>query len=250
MSLKNNDMSNYSKVFLHLSLVLSLFIVYVILQHETIKKEVKVAETEITIDENVEFTMNDFKIEKEKVKVEKKKTEVPTKKAILKDIVEVVEDDTKIIESQIMNETDEEVEDLDDHILNLKETEEIEQEDNKVYSFVSLEEVPVFPGCEKAKGNKEKKACFENRVRKFINRKFNADIANEIGLTSGKKRINVLFNIDKEGNVKISRVAAPHKELEKEAKRVINRLPKMTPGKQNNKPVKVKYALPISFYVD
>jgi protein TonB len=44
-------------------------------------------------------------------------------------------------------------------------------------------------------------------------------------------------------------VKAPHARLEKEALRVIEALPKMTPGKQHLKPVKVKYTLPIIFEV-
>ena len=40
------------------------------------------------------------------------------------------------------------------------------------------------------------------------------------------------------------------KELEAEAKRVVNLLPKMTPGEQKGKPVNVTYMLPISFNID
>jgi len=45
-------------------------------------------------------------------------------------------------------------------------------------------------------------------------------------------------------------VKAPHKQLEKEAKRILKKLPQFTPGKQRRKSVKVKYTLPISFQIE
>jgi protein TonB len=66
---------------------------------------------------------------------------------------------------------------------------------------------------------------------------------------SGKQRINVIFKIDKNGNVTGVRSRAPHPRLEKEAARVINLLPKMKPGRQRGKAVVVPYSLPITFKV-
>ena len=40
-----------------------------------------------------------------------------------------------------------------------------------------------------------------------------------------------------------------HKELEKEARRVVGLIPNMKPGKQRGKPVKVTFDLPITFNV-
>src|SRR5690606_3046757 len=69
------------------------------------------------------------------------------------------------------------------------------------------------------------------------------------GLT-GQQRINVIFKIDKEGNVVEVKSRAPHPALEAEAKRVINSLPKFIPGTQKGKAVVVPYSLPILFKVD
>ena len=41
----------------------------------------------------------------------------------------------------------------------------------------------------------------------------------------------------------------PHSRLEKEAVRVVNMLPQMTPGRQRTKPVGVAYTLPITLVV-
>ena len=39
----------------------------------------------------------------------------------------------------------------------------------------------------------------------------------------------------------------PDKNLEKEAQRIISKLPKMTPGKQRGRPVRVPFSIPITF---
>lgn len=61
-------------------------------------------------------------------------------------------------------------------------------------------------------------------------------------------RVMVEFVIDKEGNVispSVLRGISP--ELDAEALRIIDMMPKWIPGKLNGKPVKVKYTIPISF---
>lgn len=45
----------------------------------------------------------------------------------------------------------------------------------------------------------------------------------------------------------IIRSRGPDRVLEKEAERIIGLLPKMTPGKQRGKAVKVPYSVPIVF---
>ena len=62
-------------------------------------------------------------------------------------------------------------------------------------------------------------------------------------------RVSVQFMIDKQGNVTDIKMRGPQggELLEKEAERIISKLPQFTPGKQRGKPVKVKYGLPINF---
>ncbi|WP_196885550.1 energy transducer TonB [Aureivirga sp. CE67] len=248
MKSKNKNLSNYSKVILHLSLVLSLFVVYIILQYESEVKQVKAATHVIENDEPVEFSMDEFR--KENIVKKKKivKKEVIQPKVDLNDLIKKVDNDMDVPDIDIK--TDEDPIDISEQIQNLDEGVEIEEEDNTIYSFRALEEVPVFPGCEKKKDNEGKRKCFEKKLMKFVSMKFNSDLANQLGLRSGKKKIKVMFHIDKNGEAKISRIMAPHKALEKEAERIIDKLPTMTPGKQRNQPVNVKYYLPISFYVE
>ena len=113
--------------------------------------------------------------------------------------------------------------------------------------FTVVEHVPEYPGCEKGT-NAVKRKCMSKKIAKFVQRKFNTDLANDLGLT-GKQKISVVFKIDKNGSIIGVRSRAPHPDLEQEAARVINLLPKMKPGRQRGKAVVVPYFLPITFQV-
>jgi protein TonB len=158
------------------------------------------------------------------------------------EVIEVVEDEEEVEETVIEStETDQ-----DEEI----EVEEIEVEEfveDVEVPFAVIENVPEYPGCERG-SNAEKRKCMSNKIAKFVQRKFNTDLAGDLGL-SGRQRISVIFKIDKNGNVVGVRSRAPHPRLEKEAARVINMLPKMKPGRQRGKPVIVPYSLPITFQV-
>ena len=70
-------------------------------------------------------------------------------------------------------------------------------------------------------------------------------IAQENG-TQG--RVTVQFVVNRDGSIvdaKVLRGVDPY--LDKEAIRVINTMPKWSPGKQRGKPVRVKYTVPITF---
>ncbi|NMH87562.1 energy transducer TonB [Flavivirga algicola] len=109
--------------------------------------------------------------------------------------------------------------------------------------------VPVYPGCEKKKSNEGKRKCMSEKINKLIQRKFDTDLGSEYGL-SGRQVIHTVFKIDKAGKVTDIRIRAPHPVLEKEAERVINIIPEMTPAKQQDKNVGVMYTLPIVFEVN
>ena len=116
--------------------------------------------------------------------------------------------------------------------------------------FVTIQSAPIYPGCESAKDNFERKKCMAGKITKLIQRKFKGnDIALNYGLT-GKQKIDVQFTIDKTGKVTDVKTRATHPKLDGEALRVINFIPNMIPGRQNNKNVGVIYNLPIVFQVD
>jgi len=120
--------------------------------------------------------------------------------------------------------------------------------DPVIVPFDRIEKAPVYPGCERKKTDDERRKCFSKKITKLVQKKFNTDLASELGL-SGKQKIYVQFKIDKNGNITEIKTRAPHAALEKEAERVINKIPKMKPGLQRGKPVNVMYQLPIIFQV-
>ncbi len=159
------------------------------------------------------------------------------------EVIEIVEDEVEVEETVIEStEVDQETE-----IVEVEEVEVEEVEEDIDVPFSVIENVPIFPGCEKG-NNAAKRDCMSKKISQFVNKKFNTELASDLGL-SGRQRINVIFKIDKKGDVVGIRARAPHPGLEKEAKRVIGLLPKMKPGKQRGKPVNVPYSLPIIFQV-
>lgn len=159
------------------------------------------------------------------------------------EVIEVVEDEEEVEETVIEStETDQEEE-----IMEVEDVEVEEVIEDVEVPFAVIENVPEYPGCERG-SNADKRKCMSDKIAKFVQRKFNTDLAGDLGL-SGRQRISVIFKIDKNGNVTGVRSRAPHPRLEKEAARVINMLPKMKPGRQRGKPVTVPYSLPITFQV-
>ena len=114
--------------------------------------------------------------------------------------------------------------------------------------FATIENVPTYSECSAIVSNKEKKQCTSTAIAKFVNKNFNTDLATSLGLV-GRQRISVFFKINKQGNVIDVGARAPHPELEKEAKRVIQSLPQFIPGTHNGEAVIVPYSLPILFQV-
>lgn len=160
------------------------------------------------------------------------------------EVIEVVEDQAEVEETVIQStESNQEQE-----IVKVADVAVEEVDEDIEVPFAVIENVPVYPGCEDKSGNEAKKNCMSEKISQFVNKKFNTELAGELGL-SGRQRINVIFKIDKTGSITGIRARAPHPGLEKEAARVIGLLPKMKPGKQRGKAVTVPYSLPIIFQV-
>ncbi|MCD2257858.1 energy transducer TonB [Psychroserpens luteolus] len=170
----------------------------------------------------------------------------PPPPPVVPEEIEIVEDEKEIEETVIEStETDQEEE-----IVEVEDVEVEEVEEDIEVPFHIIENVPVFPGCEKKKTNDKKRQCMSDKIKKFINKKFNLDLANDLGLQSGRYRISMMFTIDEKGNVVNIQARGPDPRLDKEAKRVLGLLPRMLPGKQRGRPVRVPYAFPLTFKVD
>ena len=155
------------------------------------------------------------------------------------EVIEVVEDEEEVEETVIEStETDqEEIVEVEQVII------EEEDEDLEV-PFAVIEDIPIFPGCENI-AKKKLRDCFQEQINKHIVKNFRyPEIAQEMGIQG---RVFVSFLIDVKGNVVGVQTRGPDKNLEKEAQRIIEKLPKMIPGKQRGKPVRVPYSIPITF---
>ncbi len=239
MEIKKNpkaNLENYTKLFMQLGLVLALLVVYLAIEKKTYDRVIDDLGPVVLNMEDDEQT-----IEIEQIKPPEPKTPPPP----TPDKIEVVEDEEEIEETVIEStETDE------DDAVEVEEIIEVEEEEDVLEDvpFAIIEDVPVYPGC---KGSKAQlRACLQEKISKHVNRKFNADLASDLGLSPGVKKIFVMFKIDRTGNIVDVMARAPHKRLQQEAIRVVKLLPKMTPGKQRGRPVGVKYSLPIAFRVE
>ncbi|RXG14110.1 outer membrane transport energization protein TonB [Leeuwenhoekiella aestuarii] len=125
---------------------------------------------------------------------------------------------------------------------------DIPEPDIETFSVLGVEVVPIFPGCEGLQTNAERKACLQDKMGIFISKNFNTSLGEEYGLT-GMNKVDVQFTIDEHGKVTELKTRAPHPALEQEAERVMQKLPQMTPGKQQNRNVRVIYYQPIRFKV-
>jgi len=230
------DVSRNSSLFFAVGLALMLTLTYLTINYRSYEKE--------AIDIG-QLNLDD--LEEEEIPITNQEIippPPPPPPPVVPEEIEIVEDEKEIEETVIEStETDQEEE-----IVEVEEVEVEEIEEDIEVPFSVIENVPVFPGCEKEKGNNAKKQCMSDKISRFVNKKFNTELAGDLGL-SGRQRINVIFKIDKTGNIIGIQARAPHPGLEKEAKRVIGLLPKMKPGRQRGKSVIVPYSLPILFQV-
>jgi protein TonB len=115
--------------------------------------------------------------------------------------------------------------------------------------FAVLEDIPLFPGCEKVARDKQKE-CFTEQMNKHIKKYF--DYPSRAREDNIQGRVTVMFVIDKTGAVTNLRLKGPKggELLEGEAERIIRKLPKFIPGKQRGKAVSVSYAQPILFRLE
>ena len=153
------------------------------------------------------------------------------------EVIEVVEDEEEVEETVI-----ESTETNEDEIVEIVEVEE--EYDDVDVPFAVIEDVPIFPGCEKV-SKSERRNCFQEKMNKHIRKNFRyPEIAQEMGIQG---RVYVNFIIAKDGQITNIRMRGPDKNLEKAAQRIIAKLPNMIPGKQRGRPVRVPFSIPITF---
>jgi len=242
-NLMNNTKKNYngknqlqpnSNLFLQLGILLALAIVYTVFETK-ISHEVFIPPQSANINLEPEvFAFPDFEIEKKEI-MEKVEKQIIPKQLNNFEINDIPDDPT---EDVIFIPKPQSKVNIDSLFANLPEDAE---EPNEVIDFIRVEQAPRFPGC-KGQNEEELRTCFNEKMNKFVAKNFNPTINSSF---QGKQKVYVQFEINKDGNIVNIKARSPFKQLEKEAIDVVGKLPKMTPAKQRNLNVSIRYNLPI-----
>lgn len=230
MELKKNpkkDLTRNSGMYFAAGMFLVLTLTYTALEWKTFF-EITDYDTSLNIEEQLIEEIDLFKIELPK----------PPKPIITPPVIEVVPDEQEIVETVI-----ESVEpDQDYEVAEVTEIEYVDDYVDVSVPFSVIENVPVFPGCE---DDSDKRACFNKMIRKHIVKNFRyPELEQEMGIQG---KVNIMFEIQKDGSIGNIRMRGPNKNLENDAARIIGKLPQMTPGKQRGNPVRVPFSIPITY---
>lgn len=239
MQVKKNpefDLSRNSSLYFVIGLTIVLFLTWRALEYKTYPEDMEAL--------NMVMAVDDLK---EDVPVtEALKTPPPPPPPSAPEVIEVVED-TEEIEETIIESTEISQNTVIEEVIAVDDVEVGEEEEEITVPFAVIENVPIFPGCESAGNNEERKLCFQQKIQEHINKEFSYPAsALELGI---KGRVFVQFIIDSKGNIGSIRMRGPDRTLEKEAHRIVATLPQMTPGKQRGRSVSVPYSIPINFVI-
>ncbi len=231
MELKKNpkaDLTKNSGFYFVIGLFLVMLLTYGALEWKTYE-----GGNEYDISMNV-----DDDLDEEVPMTEQLKVPPPPPPPAAPEIIEVIEDEDEEEETVIEStETSQEEE-----VIEVDDVEVDEVVEDVDVPFAVIENVPVFPGCE---NESNKRDCFNKMIQKHISKNFRyPEISQEMGVQG---RVSVMFTIQKDGSIGNVRMRGPDKNLEKEAARIIGKLPKMTPGKQRGRAVRVPFSIPIMF---
>ncbi|MDR1646286.1 MAG: energy transducer TonB [Tannerellaceae bacterium] len=149
------------------------------------------------------------------------------------EVLNVVEDDVELEQQEIVSTEDTQSSaQVQTYVAPAAAVQE-EEEESAQPIFTIVEDNPVFPG-----GDVELFKFLSTSIRYPV-------IAQENGIQG---RVTCTFVINRDGTVvdaEVLRGVDP--SLDKEALRVINSMPKWTPGKQRGKPVRVRFTVPVTF---
>jgi len=155
-------------------------------------------------------------------------------------VIEIVDDEEEI---EIELEIDDIELDEDTEIEIIEDDDDVEDDT----PFMIVENMPALAQCKSLRGD-ERHQCTQMEIIKYVSKNTKYPlIAKESGIQG---TVFVYFVVGRDGyvkDVKILREVDPR--LDKEAKRVVETLPRFEPGQQRGKSVSVQYTIPVKFII-
>ncbi|MBE6245115.1 MAG: energy transducer TonB [Bacteroidales bacterium] len=218
------NLENKKTLFREIGLIAALALVLLVFEWSTTDKEVSslaANTTVITDEEQAPITQETPPPPPEQIR-----------EPVMTEELQIVENDVKVETDFISTDDSDQKIEIKPYVEAKPVEEEVEVEEE--IPFAIVEDKPTFQGKD------------ANEFTKWVYNNIEyPEIAKENGIQG---RVTVQFTIDKDGSVKDVKVLrGVDSSLDKEAVRVIQKSPKWSPGKQRNKPVKVKYTFPIIF---
>ena len=155
-------------------------------------------------------------------------------------VIEIVDDEEEI---EIELEIDDSEVDEDTEIEIIEEDDDVDDDT----PFMIVENMPALAQCKTMRGD-ERHQCTQMEIIKYVskNTKY-PPIAKDAGIQG---TVFVYFVVGKDGKVKDVKVLREvDSRLDKEAKRVVESLPRFDPGSQRGKNVSVQYTIPVKFII-
>ena len=220
MEVKKNpkvDLQNKKGIFLEVGMIVALALCIVAFSVGQEKKTIEILQLD---GPEIEIDLADI------TKPEEQKPQAPVKQAVqlISDFIKVVKNDTKIDTNfDFADFTEDEI---------IVEAIEVEEDIVEEAAFVKVEIMPSFMGGDL------------NTFRTWFSGEFKIPaIAAENGIQG---RVVMKFVIEKDGSIGgIEFLQSPDKVYEDEARRVLMKSPRWTPGRQRDQVVRVFYILPI-----
>jgi protein TonB len=222
----NADLENKKFIFREIGLIIALMLVFLafnLKSHDKATIDLEVRNSDNITEEIIPITIQEIK----------QPPPPPATKSVVINIVE----NTVEVENDIEINADA---DQETYVPDYTPTFNIEEEEEEIIEdeeiFVVVETMPSFPG-----GMNKLMEYLQNNLRY-------PQLAKELNIQG---RVFLTFVIEKDGSVTdIKLLRGIGGGCDEEAIRVVNNMPKWTPGSQRNRPVRVQFNLPVNFRLE
>jgi protein TonB len=116
-------------------------------------------------------------------------------------------------------------------------------------TIASVEQRPIWPGCQSKSSETERFSCFNIEIMKFVRQNFKMPpVKNQKEEKKRTGKILIDFIIEKDGTIhEVTIQRGVHPDVNREAIRLVKSLPTMAaPALVNGSPVRLRYTLPIN----